>query len=411
MNLIHGDCLEKLKELPDNSIDSIVTDPPYHLTSIVKRFGKPNSAPAQYGTDGAFSRASKGFMGKEWDGGDIAQRPDVWIECLRVLKPGGHMIAFSGSRTYHRMAVAIEDAGFDIRDQIMWIYGSGFPKSHNIGKAVDKLLGNEREVIGEVKDGFNNWAQFTDRDWKPENNVYTKGQSEWEGWGTALKPAHEPIVVARKPLSEKSVAENVLKWGTGGLNIDDSRIEYKDDKPIGRDCLRDKTTMTGWGSGGLGDRTEDWEPNNTGRWPANIILDEGEEPWRKFFYCPKTSKKDRDEGLDNFEEYTSGKNGRGLDRMCSVCGTKMVNQKDCVCENPNWIDIPKKNHHPTVKPISLMEYLIKLVTPKGGTVCDPFMGSGSTGKAAIRGGFDFVGIEKEEEYIKIAEARINNEIK
>ena len=165
MNLILGDCLEKLKELPDNSIDSIVTDPPYHLISIVKRFGKPNSAPAQYGTDGAFSRASKGFMGKEWDGGDIAQRPDVWIECLRVLKPGGHMVAFSGSRTYHRMAVAIEDAGFEIRDQIMWIYGSGFPKSLNLG----------------------------------------------DGIGTALKPAHEPIVLARKPLSEKNTKENVTQ--------------------------------------------------------------------------------------------------------------------------------------------------------------------------------------------------------
>jgi site-specific DNA-methyltransferase (adenine-specific) len=406
--LLLGDCLEELKTIKENSIDSIVTDPPYHLTSIVKRFGKPNSAPAQYGTDGAFSRASKGFMGKEWDGGDIAQRPDVWIECLRVLKPGGHMVAFSGSRTYHRMAVAIEDAGFEIRDQIMWIYGSGFPKSLNLG----------------------------------------------DGIGTALKPAHEPIVLARKPLSEKNTKENVLKWGTGGLNIDDSRIEYKDDKPNG---LKEVKDFKSTGIYSDMNRTEDWEPNNTGRWPANIIFDEeagqvldqqsgiskstkiigkgfssggSNEGWKRkshtliserghndkggasrFFYCPKASKKDRDEGLDNFQEYTSGKNGRGLDRMCSVCGTKMVNQKDCVCENPNWIDIPKKNHHPTVKPTELMLYLIKLVTPKGGTVCDPFMGSGSTGKAAIRGGFDFVGIEKEEEYIKIAEARINNEKK
>ena len=432
MRLELGDCLDKLKDLPDNSVDSIVTDPPYGLS----------------------------FMSKKWDY-DVPS-VEIWTECLRVLKPGGHLLSFSGSRTYHRMAVRIEDAGFEIRDQIMWIYGSGFPKSHNIGKAVDKLQGNEREVVGTSdKKGFETWADFTEREWKRKDNNITKGQSEWEGWGTALKPAHEPIVVARKPLSEKSVAENVLKWGTGGMNIDVSRIGYNDDKPHSIPTERNVDNMTGWATnGGLKDRTEDWEPNNTGRWPANIILDEeagqildeqsGIKQYNKgreegnykgghrkdyvgtddnpivnkvdgkffndkggasrFFYCPKTSKKDRDEGLDNFEEYTSGKNGRGLDRMCSECGTKMVNQKDCVCENPNWIDIPKKNHHPTVKPTSLMEYLIKLVTPVGGIVLDPFMGSGSTGKGAVRNGFDFIGIEREEEYIKIAEARIKNEI-
>jgi site-specific DNA-methyltransferase (adenine-specific) len=405
MNLILGDCLEKLKELPDNSIDSIVTDPPYHLISIVKRFGKSNSAPAQYGTDGAFIRASKGFMGKEWDGGDIAQRPDVWIECLRVLKPGGHMVAFSGSRTYHRMAVAIEDAGFDIRDQIMWVYGSGFPKSHNVGNGI----------------------------------------------GTALKPAHEPIVLARKPLSEKTIAENVIKWGTGGLNIDDCRIEYKDDKPKGMSNERTNEDSVWKTDSGFYDRTEDWEPNNTGRWPANIILDEeageildqqsGIKQYNKgreegnykgghrkdyvgtednpivnkiegkffsdkggasrFFYCPKTSKKDRDEGLDGFEDkqiYTeeNGKFGYG-NKDGDNFGDRIENVK-------------RKNHHPTVKPTELMLYLIKLVTPVNGTVMDCFMGSGSTGKAAVRGGFDFIGIEREEEYLKIAEARINNEI-
>jgi site-specific DNA-methyltransferase (adenine-specific) len=278
---------------------------------------------------------------------------------------------------------------------------------------------------------------------------------KWEGWGTALKPAHEPIVMARKPVSEKTNAENVLRWGTGGLNIDDCRIEYKDDKP--QSISTEREGGNSWNKDYQ--RIEDWIPNNTGRWPANIIFDEeagqvldqqsgisgtGKKKIGKdrqaffdknshifgsdkeqtnvriedygdkggasrFFYCPKASKKDRDEGLDNFEEYTSGKNGRGLDRMCSECGTKMVNQKDCVCETPNWIDIPKKNYHPTVKPTELMLYLIKLVTPKGGTVLEPFMGSGSTGKAAVRGGFDFIGIEKEEEYLNIAKARIENE--
>jgi site-specific DNA-methyltransferase (adenine-specific) len=197
--LLHGDCLEKLKLLKENSIDSIVTDPPYGLS----------------------------FMNKKWDY-DVPST-DIWIECLRVLKPGGHLLSFSGSRTYHRMAVRIEDAGFEIRDQIMWVYGSGFPKSHNIGKAVDKLQGNEREVVGTSdKKSFESWADFTEREFERKDNNITKGTSEWEGWGTALKPSHEPIVMARKPLSEKTVAENVLRWGTGGLNIDESRIGTDD---------------------------------------------------------------------------------------------------------------------------------------------------------------------------------------
>ena len=370
MRLELGDCLEKLKDLPDNSVDSIVTDPPYGLS----------------------------FMSKKWDY-DVPS-VEIWTECLRVLKPGGHLLSFSGSRTYHRMAVRIEDAGFEIRDQIMWIYGSGFPKSLNIGKAADKLQGNEREVVGTKRGQGNipndrgNWGL------KPHTDVIVdKGQSEWEGWGTALKPAHEPIVVARKPLSEKSVALNVLKWGTGGLNIDVSRIGYNDDKPKG--TWLDREDGNSWNKDYK--RTEDWEPNNTGRWPANIILDEeagqildeqsgiskstpdkrttktptgqmfgtgkitshnDKGGASRFFYCPKTSKKDRDED----------------------------------------------NNHPTVKPTSLMEYLIKLITPVNGTVMDPFMGSGSTGKASVRNGFDFIGIEREEEYIKIAEARIKNEL-
>ncbi len=328
-----GDCLEVLKTISDNSVDSIVTDPPYGLS----------------------------FMNKKWDY-DVPS-VEVWTECLRVLKPGGHLLSFSGSRTYHRMAVRIEDAGFEIRDQIMWVFGSGFPKSHNIGKAVDKLLGNEREVVGTKRSGIAE-GPFGSPDESKKHIPETKGTSEWEGWGTALKPSHEPICVARKPLSEKTNAENVLKWGTGGLNIDDCRIGYKDDKPNSIKTERNVDNMTGWATqGGLKDRTEDWIPNNEGRWPANIILDEGEEPWRKYFYCPKVSKKDRED----------------------------------------------MNNHPTVKPTDLMLYLIKLVTPKDGIVLEPFMGSGSTGKAAVRGGFNFVGIEKEEEYLKISEARINNE--
>lgn len=440
-----GDCIEVLKTIPDNSVDSVVTDPPYHLTSIVKRFGKEDSAPAQFGTDGAYARASKGFMGKEWDGGDIAFRTDVWNECLRILKPGGHLLAFSHSRTYHRMAVAVEDAGFEIRDQIMWIYSTGFPKSHNIGKAIDKIEGNEREILGYKGSFVSSGGQLNGENTRTDR-FYDRGNSEWEGWGTALKPAHEPIVMARKPLSEKSIAENVLKHGTGGINIDGSRI--------GTEQILTHHAPKGTFAGGEPDRgssTDYYE--NTGRFPANIIFDEeagqlldeqsgiSKSNKRKkvsdtiskpnidfgggiknmeneyddkggasrFFYCPKTSKKDRNEGLEQFTPKTDRQKGHGLDRICGNCGTSMLKPQDCKCEEPDWITPPKLNSHPTVKPTDLMRYLINLVTPKGGTTLDPFMGSGSTGKAAIRCGVNFIGIEKESEYMEIAKARIEHE--
>lgn len=423
MRLELGNCLEVLKNIPDNSVDSIVTDPPYGLS----------------------------FMNKKWDY-DVPST-EIWSECLRVLKPGGHLLSFSGSRTYHRMAVRIEDAGYEIRDQIMWIYGSGFPKSHNIGKAIDKLLGNEREVVGEINTrvingGANKSAAIPGSVIEYTDLPITKGNTEWEGWGTALKPAHEPIVVARKPISEKSVAENVLKWGTGGINIDESRIAT-DEIILLKGYEGDKWTTGNDKKNRVAD-----EINTQGRWPANIILDEeagqlldqqsgiskgkvgmtqqsspnniyngfkstGDTKVNdgitdvggasRFFYCPKTSKKDRDEGLDEFEEKEKGYSP--MSSKCKLCDKYFLDGfgNGCKCEKPELYNLTHKNNHPTVKPTSLMEYLIKLVTPKGGVVLDPFMGSGSTGKAAIRNGFDFIGIEREEEYLKIAEARIKNE--
>ncbi len=286
IKLMFGDCIDIVSRMPDNCIDSIVCDPPYHLTSVVKRFGKDNSAPAQYGTDGAFKRASAGFMGQEWDGGDITFDPTTWSHMLRVLKPGGHLLAFSGSRTYHRMAVAVEDAGFEIRDQVLWLYGSGFPKSHK----------------------------------------------QADGWGTALKPAHEPVVMARKPF-KGSVAANMAKWGTGGINIEGCKVG---DERVGK-----------------------WQ-NTPGRFPANVMHDGINELWSHYFYCAKASKADRGEG----------------------------------------------NNHPTVKPNKLMRYLCRLVTPVGGVILDPFMGSGSTGKAAIQEGFAFMGIDMTAEYFGIAAQRL-----
>ena len=411
MLLLNGDCIEEMQKLIDDGVqvDSVVTDPPYHLTSITERYGKEGSAPPQdYNQSGVYKRTSTGFMGKEWDGGDIAFRKETWELALKLLKPGGHLLAFSASRNYHRLAVAIEDAGFEIRDQIMWIYGSGFPKSLNIGKGVDKKQGNKRESMGmydprSLQDGANRTERAIGNqqvaNYESSMVERTKGNSEWEGWGTALKPAHEPIVMARKALSESSIVDNVLKHGTGGINIDGCRIEgevnrpptnpsFRDvakealarggldklsfgqdrDRPIERKKVIRKSrnengVWTNENSGMKAEGTQYADADPKGRFPANVMHDGLETEWAKFFYCPKTSKSERNSG--------------------------------------------DKNTHPTVKPIKLMKYLCRLVTPKGGTVLDPFMGSGSTGMAAKDEGFDFIGIEKEKEYFEISESRIN----
>lgn len=496
VTIYHGDSLDVMMCMPSNSVDSIVTDPPYGLS----------------------------FMGKKWDY-DV---PSValWAEALRVLKPGGHLLSFAGSRTYHRMAVNIEDAGFEIRDQIMWIYGSGFPKSLDIGKQLDKRkvwsiaveFSNKLKVIREglgltkhqafnqckmkaVTFGGNSWfedGRLPSREdynllktglnldnsfdllfergerevtgksdnTNPDNHLmasnFAEGKTtrshlditapatdlakQWDGWGTALKPAHEPICVARKPLIG-TVAENVLKHGTGGINIDGGRVGTSE-KWEGRDMPNAKDGAT-WG-GDLNASSS--SSHELGRFPANIIFDaeagamldkqsgEGQsgggrkedngprsyiknnqsnslsgarsggdgpyyDPERddyyfitnrhndsggasRFFYCAKASKADRDEGLEGMElKVAGGMAGRQDGSMGSITMSK--------------------NIHPTVKPTALMQYLVRLVTPPDGTVLDPFMGSGSTGKAAVREGFKFIGIEREAEYIPIAIARIN----
>ena len=418
MRLLLGDCLDKLKELDDNSVDSIVTDPPYGLS----------------------------FMGKKWDY-DVPSQ-DVWEECIRVLKPGGHLLAFAGSRTYHRMTVRIEDAGFEIRDQLMWIYGSGFPKSMNVGMKVDEKLGNKRELVERPKSEQRPNADNS-RDKNKDiggfamsdNKYKSVGNSEWEGWGTALKPSHEPIVMARKPLIG-TVVDNVLEWGTGGINIDESRIQH--DEPVKTTTRTEKGDTWNEKNSGLRNNPSNMaSADPKGRFPANIIFDEeagkildeqsgqttsgkvkeskdsydGESNTgflrgksnssnqhgdkggaSRFFYCPKTSKTDRNEGLDDFEE----KSRSDANKMMGKSGNfKTGSGNDRTTEF--------KNNHPTVKPTDLMLYLIRLVTPKDGTTLDPFMGSGSRGKAAVRGGFDFVGVEREEEYMKIAKTRIQYE--
>ncbi len=428
--LVNGDCLEEIQKLVDKGVqvDSIVTDPPYHLTSIVERFGKEGSAPAK-DKDGAFQRQSVGFMGKEWDGGDIAFRKETWELFMKVLKPGGHLLAFSGSRTYHRMAVAIEDAGFDIRDQIMWLYGSGFPKSLNLGKSVDKKLGNERIKTGQTKTHSNKgMPQAEERTaigagafGQEVEEEITVGTSEWEGWGTALKPAHEPIVLARKPLSENSIVANVLKHRTGGIHIDACRVEgekqTRDSNPVmnggkygqnqnaerkivKRKSRNDDGVWTNKNSGMKAEGTLYADADPKGRFPANVMHNGLEEDWARYYYCPKTSKAEKNRGLEDLPiKKTSSMSGRRDSH--DMEGYSIDN------DVTGRFVTEKQNVHPTVKPLKLMRYLCRLITPKGGTVLDPFMGSGSTGIAAKDEGFEFIGIEREKEYFEIAERRVS----
>ena len=379
-----ADCKDVLPLLKD--IDSCVTDPPYGLS----------------------------FMGKGWDY-DVPSQ-DIWSLVFDSLKQGSHLLSFFGSRTYHRGVIPIEDAGFEIRDQLMWLYGSGFPKSLNIGKAVDKLQGNKREVVGNRKAHDirgNALMEATVPEYKKEKSQIdipiTKGNSEWEGWGTALKPAHEPIVMARKPIP-KTIAENVLDHGTGGINIDECRVETN---PEVDDMLREvervqRDENNVWSNKNSGFKNEN---NNLtgvpiqGRYPANVMHDDSEvvqdifADKARYFYCAKASKKDRDEGLNEFQyKQSSSMSGR----------RKPENMSDYKIDNDvtGRFVTERKNIHPTVKPTDLMKYLCTLVTPKEGIVLDPFMGSGSTGKAALQKGFRFVGIEMNEEYFEIACSRI-----
>jgi DNA modification methylase len=343
IELLLGDCRERLKDLPDCSVDSIVTDPPYEL----------------------------GFMGKSWDSTGVAYDVAVWAECLRVLKQGGHLLAFGGSRTYHRLAVAIEDAGFQIRDQIMWVYGSGFPKSLNVAKQ--------------------------------------DGCEVWQGWGTALKPAHEPIVLARKPL-DGTVAKNVLTHGVGGINIDGCRVAYPEGEVDFDRVQRQQANGSGntisnaFGASALvGTEIKTYKEN--GRFPANFIHDGSDEVLELF---PDT-KSGR---LSDGHKQGSGMFGLigGQTIVGNYGGDSGSAARFFYCAKANKKDRNEgaTNNHPTVKPTDLMRYLVRLVTPPNGVVLDPFTGSGSTGKAAVLEGFNFIGVEQSAEYFEIAQARIES---
>ena len=394
--IYHGDCREVLRSLPDASVDSVVTDPPYEL----------------------------GFMGKRWDASGIAYDADLWTEALRVLKPGGHLLAFGGTRTWHRLAVAVEDAGFEVRDSIAWLYGSGFPKSLDVSKAIDKAAGAEREVIGpgrwNVVKGDN--AKQSESLIRPggkhdETAPATPDAARWSGWGTALKPAFEPVVVARKPLTG-TVAANVLEHGVGGLNIDGCRIPSNDVIPrmTGKGILGG--TSDGWNSPWKSDpaavarrqeRADEAieKANRLGRWPANVVLDE-----------------DQADALDKQSGNRPGAVSNGSKTRDGLAGssTFKIHERQ---QAPGYADqggasrffyvakAPARERpkidgiaHPTVKPLTLMRWLCRLVTPPGGTVLEPFAGSGTTIEAALLEGFHVVAIEREDDYLPLIAARL-----
>jgi len=454
--LYQGNMLDMREVIEPDSIDSIVTDPPYGLTSIVKRFGSDDAKPSKeiYG-GGSFARLTKGFMGKEWDGSGIEYNVEAWKRCYEVLKPGGYLLAFGGSRTFYRIACAIEDAGFEIRDTVMWLYGSGFPKSMNISLAFDKAEGlqGQRGVggfnVGGLGEQENRKSKLyigsTTDGSKQEEYRDAKGENakKWKGWGTAIKPAFEPIIMARKPFNT-SVTENLKKYGVGGVNIDECRIAFNGDKWKNQKSgstakafnLNEQQREAGTGVlAGY-----ECEANDNGRFPANVVFTYDDKDYNevcgnlpsggkngsiakrykmnnqvygeygecntwdayndsgsaaRYFYCAKASKRDRDEGLEQMN--------------AKKCNDGCKKEIDNAFQRGETL---RKNTHPTVKPTDLMQYLIRLVTPEGGTVLDPFNGSGSTGKAVMyenkdrNKNYKYIGIEMTEEYLPIAKARI-----
>lgn len=448
-----GNNIEILKTFPDNSIDSIVTDPPYGLGK------EPNSIEVlkSWITTGYHEVGGKGFMGKEWD--SFVPQPIFWKECYRVLKHGGHLLSFAGTRTYDWVVMGLRLSGFEIRDQIAWLYGSGFPKSLDISKAIDKSMGAEREVVGKIKGAGTTGKKDNGNDTFVAKNQYEDGThditapstdqaKQWQGWGTALKPALEPIVMARKPL-DGTVAQNVLKHGVGGINIDECRVETDDNIGARYDTSfqEGNSQFVSQTATKSGERISINKPEaiSLGRFPANVIHDGSDEVVNlfpntapsssggvssgrnfgqnyedesvkklqrtghddnggsasRFFYTAKSSQSERNFGLSGFEE-------KDKPQLQGANNDKPIDELDDVSKR--FRTQATKNIHPTVKPIDLMRYLVRLVTPKGGLCLDPFMGSGTTAIACKLEGFNYIGCELEKDYLDIANARVENAV-
>lgn len=446
VTLYCGDSRDVLRALPDACVHAVACDPPYALESIRKRFGGANAAPAQPGRDGLYARASAGFMGQAWDTGEVAFDPDFWREVWRVLTPGGHVVAFGGTRTFHRLTSAIEDAGFEIRDTVLelasldpivgafmaslsdaqlsaflrvadllgfqgllaWVYGSGFPKSHDVAKGIDRLNGDERPVIGretlsnDIRGGalldaaHGGVRPALERD---VTSAASAASAAWEGYGTALKPAWEPIVLARKPLAG-TVAETVLAHGTGALNIDGSRI------PLGEEALPAHRSPGngGVGSGGVyrGEGRPAGQPTTAsarhdarGRWPANVVHDGSEEVAGAFPAAPGAQ---RPVGPQHGAKAAVNVYGDYGPRDVFAPRGDSGSAARFFYGAKAGADDRAGSKHPTVKPVDLMRWLCRLVTPPGGRILDPFAGTGTTGEAAWREGFSAILVEREEAY-------------
>ena len=393
--------LEEIEKLEKDSIDSIITDPPYELN----------------------------FMGKDWDNAGVSYNKHTWEKCLRVLKPGGYLLAFGGSRTFHRIACAIEDAGFEIKDTIMWVYGSGFPKSMNIGLEVDKKVGNESKVVGSGKSGVSSRAYQSLETTTAGSYEIKEAQNEWNGWGTQLKPAFEPIIVARKPV-ENTVVDNVMKYRTGGYNIDACRIPLESNyeyKTTNRNTRQDDKVFNNKSCGFKSENNNTAVANPKGRYPSNVILTYDDTDYEEvcggfpitgqsnntgiaYTYDKEYDNANIFDNIGNKPNAPSNYNDLGSASRYFYCAKASNKDRDAglkFLQN-------KHNTHPTVKPVELMQYLVRLVTAKGGVVLDPFMGSGSTGKAVMcenvnkHMNYTFIGIELEKEYCNIAQARMAN---
>lgn len=421
--LIEADCIETMAEMDENSVDAIVTDPPYGLGFMGKRWDQPGAFVERKSNRRAASFESFHGNHNPTDAADAArtrqsenQKAQSWhetwaAEALRVLKPGGYLLAFGGTRTYHRLVCALEDAGFEIRDCFCWLYGSGFPKSLDVSKAIDKAAGAGRGVVAKNRNirtaGFGD--NFRDDGWQPPGHASltapaTPDAERWSGWGTALKPAFEPIVVARKPLSERTVAANVLRWGTGALNIDGCRIEGE---PETTRFDPSKHVHEGWRMDATGAETAVRASALPGRWPANVALDEEAAAMLDVQSGQRTSGTNATRTkIGSFLEH--GGLGKPGD-VQTTYGDSGGASRFFYCAKASRKERGEGNKHPTVKPVALMQWLVRLVTPPGGTVLDPFAGSGSTGIAVLREGFNFIGIEKGHEYVEIARERIGTD--